>query len=61
MEIQFVPAREHITFPLLLFRQAVPLYCENNAEHTNTLCGRNARFLYIKAGSTYSDLYVLKC
>jgi hypothetical protein len=27
---------------LLLFREAVAVYCENHTEHTDTLCGQNA-------------------
>jgi hypothetical protein len=26
----------------MLFRETVAVYCENNTEHTNTLCGQNA-------------------
>jgi hypothetical protein len=40
---------------LMLFREIVTVYCENHTEHTNTLCGQNARFLYVKAGGTYSS------
>jgi hypothetical protein len=27
---------------LMLFRETVAVYCENHAEHINTLCGQNA-------------------
>jgi hypothetical protein len=33
---------------------------ENHMEHTNTLCGQNAEFWYVKAGGTYSDHCALK-
>jgi hypothetical protein len=29
---------------LILFRETVAVYCENRTEHTNTLCGQNAKF-----------------
>jgi translation initiation factor IF-1 len=31
---------------LMLFREAVAVYCENHTEHPNTLCGQNAEFYY---------------
>jgi hypothetical protein len=39
----------------MLFRETVAVYCENHTEHTNTLCGQNAEFLYDKANGTYSN------
>jgi hypothetical protein len=27
---------------LILFRETVAVYCENHAEHIDTLCGQNA-------------------
>jgi hypothetical protein len=33
---------------LMLFREAVAVYCENHMEHTNTLCGENAEFNMLK-------------
>jgi hypothetical protein len=44
----------------MLFRETVAVYCENRTEHTDTLCGQNAGFCYVKAGGTYSDNRVLK-
>jgi hypothetical protein len=38
---------------LMLFRETVAVYCENHTEHTNTLCGQNAEFLYVRADGTY--------
>jgi hypothetical protein len=29
---------------LVLFRERIPIYCENRAKHTNTLCGQNSEF-----------------
>jgi hypothetical protein len=40
---------------LILFGETVAVYCENRTEHTNTLCGQNAEFWFVKAGDTYSD------
>jgi hypothetical protein len=38
---QFVPHREHVTSPLqrrlMLFSKTVTVYCENHAEHTNSV------------------------
>jgi hypothetical protein len=28
---------------LMLFRETVAVYCENHMEHTDTLCGQNAK------------------
>jgi hypothetical protein len=60
MRIQFVPHRKYYistTNPnrLILFRETVAVYCENHTEHTNTLCGNNAEFWYVKAGGTYTN------
>jgi hypothetical protein len=30
------------------------VYCENHTEHLNTMCGQNAKCLYVEAGGTYS-------
>jgi hypothetical protein len=40
---------------LMLFGETVAVYCENHMEHTDTLCGQNAGFWYVKAGGTYSN------
>jgi hypothetical protein len=39
----------------MLFRKTVAVYCEKDAEHTNTLCGQNAEFWCVKAGGTYTN------
>jgi hypothetical protein len=44
----------------MLFRERVDVYCENHMEHTNTLSGQNAEFLYVKAGGIYSNHSALK-
>jgi hypothetical protein len=44
----------------MLFRETVAVYCENHTEHTNTLCGQNVEFEYVKAGGTYSNHCALK-
>jgi hypothetical protein len=43
-ETHFVPATKPNR--LILFRETVPVYCENHMEHTITLCGQNADNLY---------------
>jgi hypothetical protein len=44
----------------MLFGETVAVYCENHTEHTDTLCGQNVEFWYVKAGGTYSDHWALK-
>jgi hypothetical protein len=44
----------------MLFGETVAVYCENNTKHTNTLCGENAEFRYVRAGGTYSNHWSLK-
>jgi hypothetical protein len=44
----------------MLFGETVAVYCGKPTEHTNTLCGQNAEFQYVKAGGTYSNHWALK-
>jgi hypothetical protein len=44
----------------MLFRETVAVYCENHTEHTDTICGQNAEFWYVKAGGTYSNHWALR-
>jgi hypothetical protein len=44
----------------MLFRETVPVYCENHMEQTDTLCVRNAEFWYFKTGGAYSNRWDLK-
>jgi hypothetical protein len=44
----------------MLFGETVAVYCENHTEHTDTLCGQNAEFWYVKAGGTYSNRWALQ-
>jgi hypothetical protein len=44
----------------MLFGETVAVYCENHKEHTDTLCGQNAKFWRVKTGGTYSDHWGLK-
>jgi hypothetical protein len=39
----------------MLFGETVAIYCENHTEHTDTLCGYNAEFWYVKAGGMYTN------
>jgi hypothetical protein len=49
-----------LRYKLMLFREAVAVYCENHMEHidTCTLWGQNAE--YVKAGGMYSNHWALK-
>jgi hypothetical protein len=38
---------------IILFSEAVAVYCENHAGHTNTPNGQNAKLRYVKAGGSY--------
>jgi hypothetical protein len=44
----------------MLFRETVAALCENHTKHTNTHCGQNAWFWYVKVGGTYSSHWVSK-
>jgi hypothetical protein len=44
----------------MLFRVTVSDYCEKHVKHTNTFCGENAEFHFLKAGGEYSDHWALK-
>jgi hypothetical protein len=37
---------------LMLFGETVAVYCEIHTEHTNTLCGQNVVFWYVKVCGT---------
>jgi hypothetical protein len=39
----------------MLFGDTVAGYCENHTENTDTLCGQNAEFYYVKAGGKYTN------
>jgi hypothetical protein len=38
----------------MLFWETITVYYENHMEHTNTLCGQNAEFYYVKSGGTFT-------
>jgi hypothetical protein len=42
-ETRYVSATK--TNRLMLFKETVTVYCENNTEHTNTLCGQKIKFV----------------
>jgi hypothetical protein len=44
----------------MLFGKTVAVYCENRTEHTDTLCGQNAEFSYVKTGGKYSNHWALE-
>jgi hypothetical protein len=39
----------------MLFGKTVAVYYENHTEHTDTVCGQNAEFWYVKASGTYNN------
>jgi hypothetical protein len=39
----------------MLFVETVAVYCGNHTEHTDTLCGQNAEFLYAKLSCTCNE------
>jgi hypothetical protein len=45
---------------LMLFGDTVAVYCDNHREHTDTLCGKNENFLYVKVGGTYCNMYAME-
>jgi hypothetical protein len=57
-ETYYFSARK--TNRLMLFREMKAVYCENQTEHTDTICGQNAEFYYVKACGTYSNHWNLK-
>jgi hypothetical protein len=44
----------------MLLGETVAVNCENNTEHTDALCGQNAKFWYVKSGGTYSNHWALR-
>jgi hypothetical protein len=40
--------------------EIIVVYSENHIKHINTMCGKNAEFLNVKAGGTYSYHCALK-
>jgi hypothetical protein len=40
----------------MLLRETIAIYCENRTKHTNSPCGQNAEFLYVKAGDAYKTI-----
>jgi hypothetical protein len=44
----------------MLCVETVAVYCENTTEHTDTLCGQNVEFLYVKVGGTHSYHWAIK-
>jgi hypothetical protein len=39
----------------MLYGERDDVYSENHTKHTNTLCGQNAGFWYVKTGGKYSN------
>jgi hypothetical protein len=51
-KMQFAPHRKQVSATkirrLMLFMDKIAVYCENHAEHTNTLCAQNQSFTILK-------------
>jgi hypothetical protein len=43
----------------MLFRETAIVYCENQTEHTDTLCGQNAEFWYVEVRGIHDNHCVL--
>jgi hypothetical protein len=44
----------------MLFRETIAVYCENDTDHRDTLCGKNGEFYNPKASGTYRQhLYII--
>jgi hypothetical protein len=41
----------------MLFGETVAVYCENQTEHTDTLCGQNAEFWYVNSVRTSQETH----
>jgi len=39
----------------MLYKEIIVVCSEIHTEHTNTLCGQNVGFVYVKPGGTYSN------
>jgi hypothetical protein len=39
---------------LIIFKEILSVYCENQTKQTHTLCGQNTEFLNVTAGGKYS-------
>jgi hypothetical protein len=44
----------------MLFKEIIAIYSENLTKHINTLCGRNAEMLNVKASGTHDYHLALK-
>jgi hypothetical protein len=49
------------TSQLMLFREMVAVYCENQMKHKNTVFWENPELRYVKACGTYKNDWALKC
>ena len=45
----------------MLFIEVITVYCQNHAEHINTLCGQNADIFGVKVGGMFSNYWAAKC
>jgi hypothetical protein len=61
IKIQFVPHKKYITSPLQSYLVKESLFIVRTIRNTNLLRGQNAEFLFVKAGGTYSNHWILLC
>jgi hypothetical protein len=59
LQIQSVPQRkQHVSMTtiscLMLFKEIIAVYYENQTNPINILCGQNTELLIVEAGGTYS-------
>jgi hypothetical protein len=45
---------------LILYTEAMALYCKHHKQHTKASCGQNAEFIELKNGGIYTNYEVLK-
>jgi hypothetical protein len=57
-EIYYVTAAK--TNRLMVFEEKIGVYCENHTKHTDTFCGHNTEFMYVKAAGTCNNHWALK-
>jgi hypothetical protein len=42
----------------MVYREIIAVCSQTHKKHTNTLCGRKVKFVFVKSGGTYSDQLV---
>ena len=44
----------------MLYREIMAVCSEIHTKHTNTVCGQNVEFVYVKPSGTYSNHWALE-